>query len=387
MLPCMNVERLHFVAQAVADEMDELGTVDVVNGLTRALQQMVNNPSDASAQQSLSTTRTQLQERLPTARTNSWPPSDRLILDELDLADVLGNTLLGRVEDILQRNEMTPSVAADELAPILEKLQQVRSEIGSMLDGLRYFQIGQEEVVDLVEVAVSIPRPAVDDELGELGEEFVRLKRILGPFQELALGHREDIRVRAISSSDFTVFLATAPFWILTFAKGVKAIVETYDKILDIQLKRAALAEVDDVPDEALTALDQHIEDRMDAKIKQFVAEQMPTAHDRIDLGRREELATDLTLALNAVANRIGQGYNIDFRTPPDDTPEEGGEEQGTVDESMGAIREISATIRFFPPPPKTMLELPEPDELDLHLDQAGNAIVEEPEPPSQNRE
>ncbi len=78
--PAMNVERLHFVTEAIIEEIDALGMMESLDSLTSSLQQMANNPADPALQQILSSARTQLQERLAQAPINTWPPSDRQIL-------------------------------------------------------------------------------------------------------------------------------------------------------------------------------------------------------------------------------------------------------------------------------------------------------------------
>ncbi|MGH2659002.1 MAG: hypothetical protein ACRDHS_04875 [Actinomycetota bacterium] len=103
----MNAERLHLVARAVADELADFDLVNLVGRLRTSLEALANNPSDAGAQQGISESRTQL-ARLADAPSNRWAPTDRQILDELGISDVLGERLLERIEVILARNEITP---------------------------------------------------------------------------------------------------------------------------------------------------------------------------------------------------------------------------------------------------------------------------------------
>src|SRR5437879_3273744 len=102
----MNAERLHLVARAVADEFADFDLVDLVGRLRNGLQSLISNPSDASAQQQISDARNQL-ARLADAPSSRWPPTDRQILDQLDISELLGETLLQHIEDILTRNEIT----------------------------------------------------------------------------------------------------------------------------------------------------------------------------------------------------------------------------------------------------------------------------------------
>ncbi len=197
------------MARAVQDELKQQDLVGLVGRLRDALQGLANNPSDASAQQALSDSRNQL-AALADAPRNGWPPTDRQILDEIGIVDVLGERLLERIEGILTPNDMTPSVALGEIQPIHDRLTEVQRHLGELLESLSLFTIGTDDVVDDYEVGVAIPR-AAKSTLPELGREFVELQKIFGTFEELAGEGRPEFEVRALASSDFALFLLASP--------------------------------------------------------------------------------------------------------------------------------------------------------------------------------
>ncbi len=356
----MNAERLHMVARAVADELASFDLVDLVGRLRSSLEALANNPSDAGAQQQVSGARNQL-AGLAGAPSNTWPPTDRQILDELGISDILGERLLGRIEDILGRNEITPSVARDEIAPIHDRLTEVAHGLSQLLDGLAFFGISQDDLADEFEVGVAIPRGAVKNKLPELGEELVELQRILAPFEELAGEGRPDFEVRAIASSDFSVFLLAAPGIVLVLAQALNAIVDTYQKILDIKRVRTEMANL--VPEDKLSEIDAHANSVMAEKLAELADELV--ASSGLDDGRKNELRVEVKWSLNRIANRIDGGYSIDIRAP--EPPEEPGVEEGGEDSEAArerarllAIREFAATIRRLETPGKRILQLPE---------------------------
>jgi hypothetical protein len=252
----MNVERVHFVARAVADELASYDLVGLVGRLRKGLQALANNPADAGAQQEISAARTQL-ATLADAPSNGWPPTDRQILDGLGISDILGEALLQRVEDILARNDMTPSVAVNEIAPIHDRLTELAQHLSELLASFEFFGVSRDDLVDVYEVGVAIPRGAVNNRLRNLGKEFVELQQILGPFEEVAGEGRPDFAVRSIASSDFSVFLLASPEVALVIAQTVKVIVETYERIIDIKRKRAELADlITEDPDDKLAGID-----------------------------------------------------------------------------------------------------------------------------------
>jgi hypothetical protein len=355
----MNVERLHFVARAVAEELASLDLVGVVGRLRNGLQAMANNPSDAAAQQEISEARIQL-ATLADAPSNGWPPTDRQILDELGVSDILGERLLERIEDILARNDMTPSVAVNEIAPIHDRLTEVTQHLSELLGAFGFFEISRDDLVDNYEVGVAIPRGAVNNRLPNLGEEFVELQQILSPFEEVAGQGRPDFVVGSIASSDFNVFLLAAPEVVLVIAQTVKVIVETYETILDIKRKRAELADlITESPDDKLAEIDAYANARMAERLT-ALAEEIVDASALKDEHRKHELKIDVNWSLNRLANRIDGGYSIDIRTPPppDEVAEE--EEENAERARILEIRELSARISRLEVGGSRILELPE---------------------------
>lgn len=356
----MNAERLHLVARAVADELASFALVDLVGRLRAGLQGLASSPSDASAQQQVSDSRTQL-TTLADAPSNSWTPTDRQILDELGISDVLGATLHERIEDILARNDITPSVALVEVEPIHDRLTEVQQSLSALLTGLEFFGISQDELVDDYEVGVAIPRGAVGNKLPELGEEFVELQKILAPFEELAGAGRPDFEVRSIASSDFSVFLIAAPTVIYGIAKAVKEIVEVYEKILNIKRTRAEMATL--VPEEKLSDIDAYANSVMAERLTELAGELVTAS--ALDEGRKNELNVEVKWSLNKLANRIDAGYSIDIRTPPPPDaptePAEGEEDPALMERArIEEIRELSARIRRLESGGSRILQLPE---------------------------
>jgi hypothetical protein len=140
----MNVERLHGVAQLILDELAENDTRGNVLRLRNGLEAVADNPTDAQAQQVLSEARTQLQRTLPTVPSNGWPPSDRAVLDEIGISNVIGQTLLDRIEEPLAQDQMTPRIALEEIDPIRERLDEGVRHLASLVRSLEFFGIGKE---------------------------------------------------------------------------------------------------------------------------------------------------------------------------------------------------------------------------------------------------
>lgn len=325
------------------------------------------SPTEPSHQQQVSSLRQQLDEALARAPSNSFSPAWRQVLDELRVTDLLGETLQATIREIFERNEITPSAAAEELTRISERLQAFSAALDQVLAGVEWFGIGAEELAPgQFEVGFLIPRDAVDNELEQLGEELVELDHILGPFQELATGTRPDLEVRMISSSGFQVFLASTPALALCFAKAVESLITSYEKIVNIRLGHQQL-KADGVPDEALKGIAEYARGAMKGAVGELVEELLAEFGEGVEEGRKNELRKDLRRSLTAIANRIDGGYDIEVRTG--ELPEDDEEMPDGVTEDTAQVARVIAArqrgMRFMNLTGKPILELPEADDED----------------------
>jgi hypothetical protein len=362
----MNIERLHRVAQLVLDELSEGATSADVSHLRDGLQAVSANPADGSGQQLISQSITHMRQTLPVAPSNNWPPSDRDIIDEIGISDVLGQRLLDRVDEVLARNQMTPSIALSEIDPIRERLDEVMAALTTLVQGLTFFEIGRDDVVDEYEVGIDIPRQEVGNSLPVLGRDFVEWQKILAPFEELAGLGVSDYRVRAISSSDFGLFLAAVPAVALFITKAVNGVLDAYLKLLNIKRMRSEMAA--EVPEDRLSSIDEYANVVM-AQDLTSIARDLVAESSVSDEGRKNELEVAVKWSLNKIANRVDAGYSIDIRTPPL-PPEPQSSEEGEVDKAELAafnqareIKQLADRVKRLEARGSRILELPEGDE------------------------
>jgi hypothetical protein len=364
----MNAERLHAIVLAVRDELLATSVVTMMQQLRDSLQNQVNAPQEPSYQQQVSATLQQLSETLAEAPSNSFPPAWQQTLEEHGVAGLLGEPLAETVQEIFERNQITASVALSEIQELTAQLEALATAVDQLLAGLSHFDVGSEELeLGEAEIAVLIPRPAVDDELHQLGDEFIELERLLGPFVELATGSRPPLKVASISSTDFGVYIDMVPEAAAFLAVAVERVVALYKSLLEIRRLRQELRD-QGVDDDELTGVDAHANSHMAKGIDAAVDDLIEQAAVR-DAGRRNELRIELRLSLNALANRIDQGYNIDVRAAPaeaEDEAEEPASQPSSRDEALRQIRELSPRLRFINRTGQPILSLPEstgPDE------------------------
>jgi hypothetical protein len=286
----------------------------------------------------------------------------------MGVVDLLGDALAEEVERILSGNEITPSAAANELEEIRQRVQRLVSSLDQASSALDFFQLGTEDLAPgEFEIGFLISRNAVDNGLEHLGREFVELKRLLAPFSELGGEGRPEIKVRSIASSEFQVFLDSAPAVAAIVATAVERLLSAYERILNIRNLHRQLAE-EDVPDDALEGVAQHVTQGMEDKIRE-IAEGVVAEAELSDTGRSNELKTEVTLALKGLAQRIDHGFDIEVRAGE---ISESSEDDADETESDRAIREAAKVIldaqpglEFMNVSGRPILSLDHPDEAD----------------------
>lgn len=363
----MNVERLHAIAKAINAELRQSELTAIIATLQSALANQVSVPQEPSYQLQVATSVQTLTEVLSVAPSNDYSPAWRQVVEELGAEPLLGRPLLDRITDIFARHQITLAVARDEITQISNDEQALATGLEQLLTGLSFFGLGAEELEPgEAEVGIMIPRPAVKDELPALGEEFEELQKILGPFLELAEGSRPPLKVRTISSSDFTVYVAMAPGAALSVATALDKILDVYKKILEIRAGHTKLAETG-VPPEVLAPLEVHANGMMAEETARIANDMVDAAVSVTDGGRANELKIELRLSLNSLANRIDHGYNVEVRAEPEQEPQPGeGDANGTEAESsadrqaLRRISELAPNLAFVNRTGRPILSLPE---------------------------
>jgi hypothetical protein len=312
----MNAERLHAIARILKQELSERRTVDSLNGLVNALQQIVQQ-NNQSTQQNLVSARDSFYKAVTDTPSDSFTPAWRQILVEIGGDDLFGKSLKQWVEKILAENQMTPGVAQQKLAEILDRLQKFNRALDQLISAFDHFKIGSEQLAPGEgEIALLIPREAVHDKLEEFTEELDDMKFILNTFSELATGHKDDLKIRTLSSSGLMLFLAACPVFAGVVAKVIDFIVGQYKKILEIKKLQLELDRLE-LPEEISEKAKEHANSLMEKSIETFTIQIVQEYHTGKDGERKNELRNAVKISLNKIANKIDHGFNFEVRIEP----------------------------------------------------------------------
>jgi hypothetical protein len=153
----MNAERLHAITRILNDELREHRTVTTLQSLVNTLQQIVQQ-NNQGTQQNLVGSRDGFYQAVANTPSDSFTPAWRQILIEIGGDDLFGKNLKQWVEKILAENQMTPGVAQQKLAEILDRLQKFSSALDQLISAFNHFKIGYFDHGFNFEVRIELPK-------------------------------------------------------------------------------------------------------------------------------------------------------------------------------------------------------------------------------------
>lgn len=352
--------------QIVSDELDETNQIELITQLRNSLQGQVKQPQETSHQQNVVNTIKTLREVLPKAESNTFSPAWQQILKEIGLYNYLGKQLLARVNKIIQRNNITPAIAEEEITKLYEALNSLNNGINNLISGFKIVRIGAESLQPgECEVGILIPRIAIDNELQKFRKELNDLEFILKHFAEVTSNDPQNFKIRSLSSTDLYVLLEYVPKAGAFLAVAIAYILTSYKNLLEIKKLRSELTQKE-VPEDALVQLDKHINNEMEESIKKFIAEEYEKYCVVKNSGRKNELRNSLEIAMNKIANRIDRGFNIEIRVEPikmeqdSEEIEEIDETKIELNQNIQTILEAQENLEFIKTEGEPILSLPE---------------------------
>lgn len=360
----MNVERLHAIAQALRADLDSSSCLSLLQNLVSSLSNQINQPGQPQYQQQTSQYYTQLLEKLEQSAVNDFSPTWQQVVEEIGASKITGANLATLVSGTFARNQITPSVAQQELQGYLNELQSLSAGIDQTLAGLRALRIGSEELdPGECELGVLVPRAFLDNRLDRFATELEELNQIFGVFSEVAVGSRPGFEIKTISSTDLSVYLEVAAIVGACIATCVERIVALYKQLLEIRKTQAELAKLG-VEKKNLKGLEDHASGVMETGIEKLVKEIMAEYMPKGDAARKNELSIELKFAMKKIANRIDRGFNIEVRMEEPEVeaedPQNATPEEKALLAAHTKVSEAAQTLQFLKLEGEPILQLQE---------------------------
>ena len=255
--------------------------------------------------------------------------------------------------------------ALEEIKAINTNFNNLRNSIKKALEAFVGLNIGEEKLDEgQCELGYTIPRSYVDNKLVGLEDEIHELNFILGNISEAVTGKKQEYEVKTISSSDYLLYIIIGLQVADILAKATERILSIYKQVLEIKVLRNDL-KMKGVPATQTKGIETHANGLMEKEIKK-IAKEILDKNYQGEEGRKNELQNAVKFALNKIANRIDNGFNIEIRIEPLAEPEETEEEIAKTEEEIekerkiNSIAESAKKIEYIKTEGKSILKLPE---------------------------
>jgi hypothetical protein len=205
----MNAEHLGLIIKAIREDMSKTGVVAKLQAVVTALSNYITTPSEEHQKQ-ISTAREELATALQQSEFSKFPRTWTNTLEELGVYGFLGDQLKDTIDEIFERNQITPDIARDEIKEIHENLTNFGTAFDQVLQGFTFLEIETEGPGEgEAELSILMPTDAFNNELKRFATEIKFFDHAIRFFSEVKTGSRETPQIKQLSSSDPTIFVGT----------------------------------------------------------------------------------------------------------------------------------------------------------------------------------
>ena len=330
----MNVEKFYETLESAIELDRELKIQSVLEAIRDALSNIASSPAQPQYQSALASSLSTLREAA-SALSNSATPLLLESLAEMGGKEFFDPSLAIKIQDSIEKNAMTPSVARDFVTTLAANRAQFIDTMKSTREGLQKLGVHSPGLgAGNADAHFLIPRELFKNELGEFAKELIVINKLVRDVCEAVTGSAEPVQLEALSSSIPTVAIMAEAGVVLILAEIVDKFLTSWERIERIRKVRAELADLavrksglDDLTDEIKRTVANAVTESVNLALEKYPG----------DHGRKNELATSLQQDTKRLFGQIERGLTIQFNVAP---KEDASEEEKIVLNSLGQIRQ-----------------------------------------------
>jgi len=334
----MNIEKFYETLDNAIELDSRLRLQVALESVRDALNNIVAAPAQPQHQSALASALAKFRDA-NALLSRSLTPSQLDSLSEMGGEEFFDYRIVDKIQDLVEKNAMTPTVARDFVMSLAGKRANFLEVMRQTRDGLSTLGAkGSDLVAGNADASFLIPRDLFNNELGEFAKELVFINKFVLAISEAVTGNAEPVQLETLSSSIPTVAIMANAGVIWVIAKTVDKFLESWERIERIRKVRAELAELG-IRKSAFAELT----DQIKTTINDVVEESVRMALEKYnhDDGRKNELSNGLRQNTKRLFGQIERGLTIQFNIKEKD---DATEEQKEVTTSLS---EISSKLQF----------------------------------------
>lgn len=330
----MNVEKLNKIASFILEDIKNNQIVENFASFINNFNNFVSNMQHAPYQTSFSQSRDNLFKSLDNCTYNNMSFFEKEIIKEIGGENFLGINLKNNLMESLEKNQMTPAQAYQEITPMHSGFSNFINQLSNLKAALDALNIEEEDNLDNDQGIISflLPRDIIDGELDLFEKDIKTFKNFLNVIHQLS-GDTQKYQIHKISSSDFVIDILAYSGTIYAISKTINEILKIFKNYLEVRELKEKFKGIQSSSKKQKEQ--KKIEDDIDKFIQGILEDNIETISNEIiikseikDMPRKNELKANLIISLKQLVAKLDNGYQINVTSKIDENNMESDDEK-----------------------------------------------------------
>lgn len=347
----MNLGRFHSAIFSIKNEIEVDDNLILFSTLQTNLQNSIAQQTSEAATL-FKKSYADLISILENAESNFTFPTRRKIYEEIGATEYIGIGLANKIKETISENQISPANALAEMQKINTNASKYFEQMKVLDATFTELDIEYDELrAGDFEIGFSFPKEIIGTDIESLENEFHKLDFALKTLQEISIGKVGEVNIKAISASEWQVFLDSLPALAACTTVAIERIAALYKTNLEIKLLKQQLDEKN-LPEEVTKPLQEHIEKTVKVEIRKIAEDIVDEFYQAEDGSRKNELKNQASQALHYIADRMDHGATVEVHAEPPKEPKSGAEGEGAnndidpkVLEEYERLKELSTRV------------------------------------------
>ena len=231
----MNLSQFYNVAKFLVDSYDKGGVEASYQQVLSALQAQISSPGQAQLE-GLSSALEQLRKAVIKANYSTMTPTWKLLVDELDLANFVGDVIYSKPKRHITESGPILTEALTIVQTDFNLTQQSYNYLRQAKDALKYLEYPFETLEEgESELLIELPRALFENQVSDFASRLKLFDQIVSTCAEVATGSPEKLILKEISTTDPIIVALATPATVLFVLKVVNQILDAYKKVVEIR--------------------------------------------------------------------------------------------------------------------------------------------------------
>lgn len=310
----MELSRFHSAVKQIAEDYRANAIESSLSSLAANLASLAANPGNASINQAFKDQLNSFRNTLNQSHLNVVDGELQETIVNYGLARFVGNGLFDAIKNVLDENQLTPSLASTEIDRVRTETAQKMGAI-TLVDSafsemnVEYWRLDSGQT----EMLVNLPMDQETKTLEDLAKEAKDWHQICRAIAETFDVEQNRVTIRSIASGSILLYLAAVPAFIFGVAKSLKGVNQVLTEVIKMKGLYRQLVESNH-PESILKGFEKFHEGKAKTDLSNLASTLVDEHYKGQDQGRKAELKNSLSISLQRLSQKLAVGTTISLR-------------------------------------------------------------------------